>query len=230
MKAMLTVLCILTLVTVAWGAKPPGRIGETPERVECTFTYVAWEWDFAMGDMGFTTSTCDTEGLPVWQWGTESTYFPAQDVWGTILNAAYPNQAGEALISPSWLVDDSSYLVELIHWFDIETSYDGGNLMVNGVVVPPIAGYPDDELSDSTFYYAWCVDSQPGFTGHDPTGFFSSCFDLSAFVGQEVELSLQFGTDSSVTYPGWYLAKIIVGGDVVDNESQTWTELKALYK
>ena len=230
MKSLLVILCIMIMATVAWGAKPPGIMNGTPERIECTFTYVAWEWDFAQGDHGFTTAMCDAEGLPTWAWGTESTEFGPMDVWGTVLNGDYESQTGEALISPIWTVDASNYLVQLVHWYDTEPSFDGGNLMVNGVVVPPFDGYPDDELCDSDSYYAWCVDGQPGFTNHDPTDFFASCFDLSEFIGEEVQLEFQFGSDSSVTYPGWYFASVTVGGDVVASDAQTWSQLKAIYR
>ena len=230
MKTLLTVLCILIMATAAWGAKPPGVMNGSTERVGCTFEYINWAWDFSQGDHGFTTGTCDAEGLPTWEWGTETVVFGSMDVWGTTLNGAYQSETGEALISPSWVVDDTNYLVQLVHWYNIENSYDGGNLMVNGVVVPPSDGYPDDELSDSTNYYAWCVDTQPGFTGEGPTELFASCFDLTDFIGEEVQLQFQFGSDSSVTYPGWYLAVVIVGTDLVATDAQTWTQLKATYR
>lgn len=229
MRIVLTILCVLLVATAAWGAKPAGEANGAINRVDCEFGYVAWTWDFAAGDQGFTTGTCDTEGVPVWAWGTESTEFAATDVWGTVLNGDYPVQAGEALISPIWLVDGSNYLVQVLHYYDTETSFDGGNLMVNGTVVVPTDGYPDDELCDSDSYYAWCVDGQPGFTD-GPSGWITSCFDLSEFAGQEVALEFQFGTDSSVTYPGWYLGAVTVGGDVVAEEGQSWTTVKGLFK
>jgi len=229
MKMLLTFLLVFLVATAAWGQKPAGVMNGSDTRVECSFNSVAWVWDFAQGDQGFTTGQCDTEGLPLWEWGTESVEFPAMNVWGTVLNGSYVSEAGESLISPWWLVDASNYLVQLVHYYDIETSYDGGNLLVNGVVVPPMNGYPDDELSDSTSFYAWCVDGQPGFTGHDPVDFFASCFDLTEFVGQEVQLEFQFGTDSSVTYPGWYFASITVGSDVVATEQTTWSAIKATF-
>jgi hypothetical protein len=230
MKAALTFLLVMSLAAVALAEKPAGIMNGSDLRVECAFNYVAWTWDFAQGDMGFTTDTCDDSGAPVWAWGNESTAIPSQNVWATVLNGSYPNDSGQALVSPSWTVDGSNFLVQIVHFYDIETSYDGGNLMVNGVVVPPMATYPDDEISDSTTFYAWCVDGQPGFTGHPGGGLAASCFDLSQFTGQEVSLRFQFGSDSSVTYPGWYIASVTVGSDVVATESQTWTHIKGLYR
>ena len=74
------------------------------------------------------------------------------------------------------------------------------------------------------------MDLQPGFSGHDPTNFFDSCFDLSAFIGEEVQLSFQFGSDGSVTFLGWYIATVYVGSDVVATDGTTWTQVKGLYR
>jgi hypothetical protein len=226
MKTLLTVLLIVGVASVALAEKPVVINDSNANRVECAFENVMYEWDFSDGDHGFTASSCDDGGLPVWELGNAY----GEDCFGTIIAGDYLSDSGDALNSPAFMVDESSYLVQIYHFFDIETSYDGGNLMVNGVVVDPMDGYPDDEISDSTSYYAWCVDGQPGFTGHDPIDFFDSCFDLGGFIGEEVTLSFQFGSDSSVTYPGWYIATVLVGGDVVATDGATWTQVKGLYR
>jgi len=226
MKTLLTVLLVVGITSVALAEKPVVQNDNAPTRMECPFENVYATWDFSDGDVGFTTGACDDGGLPVWELGV----FNGEDCFGTVIAGDYLNDSGDALISPSWMVDDSNKWVQIYHYYDIETSYDGGNLLVNGVVVDPLEGYPDDEISDSTSYYAWCVDGQPGFTGHDPTDWFYSCFDLTAFIGEEVSLNFQFGSDSSVTYPGWYIATIWAGGDVVATDGATWTQVKGLYR
>jgi len=226
MKTLLTVLLIVGVASVALAEKPIQINDNAPTRVECEFANVMYEWDFANGDNGFTTSACDdTGGMPVWELGNAY----GEDCFGTIIAGDYPNDAGEALVSPAFLVDESSYLVQIHHFFDIETNYDGCNLMVNGVVVDPMEGYLG-VISESTTFYAFCVDMQPGFSGHDPTGFFDSCFDLGGFIGEEVEVSFQFGSDNSVQYPGWYIATVLVGGDVVATDGASWSQIKGLYR
>jgi len=49
-------------------------------------------------------------------------------------------------------------------------------------------------------------------------------------MGQEIQLSLDFGSDSSVTYPGWVIFTVRVGGDVVANDGTTWSAIKGLYR
>jgi len=222
------------LSTVAFAAKPVIESnGADLSRIACPFEVTTYDWDFNTGDHGFMPTVCDdTGGAPVWAYGMD-TNFPDMNLWATVLDGDYPTDSGEALVSPSFMVDTSTNLVQIVHYFDTEFSYDGMNLMVGDVVVPPMEGYSDDELSDSTSYYAFCVDGQPGFSGHDLDEWvmITSCFDLAEFEGQEVALELQFGSDSSIQYPGWYLASIVVGGtQPVGNENSSWSSLKALYR
>ncbi len=228
MKKLLLILGVLALTTGALAEKPVIESdGVATPRVACDLNNVVYDWNFADGDQGFTTMMCDTEGEPVWQHGTDATY---GTVWGTVLDGEYPSNAGEALVSPTFMVDATTQFVEVVHFYSIENNYDGANLTVNGEVVPPLAGYDVEEISSSTAFYAWCVDGEPGLTGTGLTDFVTSCFDLSAFIGEEVALEFTFGSDSSVTYPGWYLASVQVGSQVVSTEASTLSDIKALYE
>ena len=226
MKTLLTFLCVVVIASVALADKPMQFADNPIDRVECSFENIVYNWSFLESDWGFTTGPCDDGGVPVWEYG----YWPEGEVYCWITGYPYPNDAGESLISPSFMVDDSAYLVEIAHGFNLQDSYDGGNLSVNGVVVEPIGGYPDDEISDNTSFYAWCVDGEPGFTGFSGEEVIYDCFDLSAFMGEEVQLSFDFGSDSSVTYPGWAIFRVSVGGDVVANDGTTWSAVKGLYR
>jgi len=225
---MLVVAVLLVTVGMAYADKPPQ---EFYQRVmePCGFQTITYNWDFAQGDQGFVPTVCDPDGLPVWEYGA-TTYVPDAPpyVWGTILNADYLNNAGHGLVSPSFMVDASTAYVEVDHYYDIETNYDGCNLKVNGNVVAPLAGY-DGTISTSTSYFAYCVDMQEGFTGHDNM-WRTDCWDLTAFEGEMVELEFDLGSDSIVDYPGWYLAAVRVGGIVVDNEQTSWGLIKGMYK
>jgi hypothetical protein len=228
MKKLLVIIGILAIAGIAHAAKPVIESDGTPlTRVECGLTAVVYDWDFATSDHGFTTMMCDTEGEPVWQYGADATY---GTVWGTILNDDYVSNAGEALVSPTFMVDATTQLVEVYHFYATENIYDGCNLSVNGTVVEPVAGYDVPELSTSSNFYAWCVDLEPGFTDDLNPDFVTSCFDLGQFVGEEVALEFTFGSDSSVTYPGWYLASVKVGSATVATEPTSLSAIKALYK
>jgi len=232
---VIAILALALLVSPALADKPNIENHGTDSRVACDITGIGWTWDGT-----FTTETCDAAGVPVWAYGTSSDV-PATDcdgepigmVLGTTLNGPYPNEAGERAILGSFEVTGSSNLLEICHWYDVETSYDGGNVEIYDgaawTVVSPMGGYPDDLISDSANYYAWCVDMEPGFNGHDPTTFVLDCFDLTNWEGTTVTVAVTFGSDSSVTYPGWYISSVVAGGIITATEPGTWSRVKSLY-
>jgi hypothetical protein len=44
-------------------------------RVPCGLTTIIYDWGFATVDHGFTTATCDDQGVPTWEYGS-TTYVP----------------------------------------------------------------------------------------------------------------------------------------------------------
>jgi len=228
MRILLTILSIAAVASIAWAEKPVQTVDNPIDRVSCEFGSVVYDWNFADSDHGFTTGPCDNGGVPIWEYA-EVTWWPDM-IWVTAADADYPIDTGDGLISPSFEVDESAYLVEIWHLYNIEPGYDGANLSVNGVVVDPIEGYPG-VISESTNFYAWCVDGEPGFTGFmspDPPVY--TCFDLSDFTGEEVQLSFDFGSDSIVTSRGWAIISVTVGSNVVANEGMTWSRIKGIYR
>ena len=228
MKKLMVIIGVLALATCAFAAKPVIELEEGPTtRISCDLTNIVYDWNFAEGDHGFMPAICEDGATETWAYGADSAYGM---VWATGLNGDYPSDAGDALVSPAFMVDASTQFVEVVHFYDIETNFDGCNLQVNGQVVEPLEGYDIPEISTSTTYYAYCVDLLPGYTGHNLTDFITTCFDLNAFMGQEVALEFTFGSDSSVTYPGWYLAQVMVGANVVGIESTSMGSIKALFR
>jgi len=244
MRVLVAILSLCLLVGVAAAQEADQKVEQDPvtiTRVECEFVSVWGSVSFGDNPGEFTPEICDpTGGLPVWEWGV-STYVPpppapyGPNVWGTILNGPYNSDSGEGLISPSLVIEVGvNELVELVHYVDIETNYDGGNVVVidgsgGETVLEPMAGYPAT-ISTSTSYYAFCVDLELGFTGHDAT-WTTACADLTPWDGQEIQLRLDFGSDSSVTYPGWYLAGYSFGTDqTTPVEQGSWGTIKGLYR
>ena len=228
MRAICTALCFFGMASVAWAGPAPGGDVVVPTAVPCNLAVVTYDWDFTVGDQGFTTTTCDAGGLPAWEYGS-TTFVPVTgNCWGTTLQAAYPDDAGHGLVSPFFMVDGCACLLELTHYFDIEPNYDGFNLAVNGTVVAPVGGYTGI-INTSTSYYAWCVDMQEGFSGDG--GPRVDCFDLTGFMGQEVCVEIDFGSDSHVQYPGVDISKIQIGSmGTSPTESSTWGEIKGLFR
>ncbi len=230
MRAFLTSLCLLAMAGAVYAGNPPVADVPQPAAVPCNFPCICYDWDFAVSNQGFTAPhSCDTGGTPVWAYGNSTLPGAPGPVWGTGLTAQYPVNSGDALWSPTFTVTADCKYVEINHYFDTESSYDGGNVKFNNVLITPQGGYTG-LICTSTSYYAFCVDNEMGWMGAS-NGWRVECFDLSQFVGQTGQLSFEFGSDSSVTYRGWALAYVKVGGfGATPNESSTWGEIKGLFQ
>lgn len=236
MKKLLLMLGLVLIASAAYAGDDSQPNVPATIQDACTLPYVFYDWDFNVSNQGFTTTTCDpTGGTAVWAWGLESVVAGSPgNVWATVLNGNYLNNSGAGLLSPAFVVSPHSYLLEVTHYVHIETNFDGCNVSVNGTVITPTNGYPAT-ISTSTAYYAFCVNGEPGWTGNGFSGpsqvWIPQCFDLSAYMGQMIQVEFDFGSDSSVTYPGWYLARVKVGGDApVSVDDTSWGQVKALYQ
>lgn len=206
---------------------------------QCNFDEVCYDWDFAVSDHGFVGAPCDADGLPVWQYGAEMTIPGAPgNVWATALNGSYASNSGEGLLSPPFdVVAGQCDWMEIKHyvhteWFSPTSPiYDGCNVTVNDVVIHPLEGY--DGVAGTAPH---CVPGEDVFAGNSSNGpsrtWGQSCFDLSEYVGQTIQVRFDFGSDGSVTYPGWYLSYVKIGaiGNPIPIEESTWGRVKSLYR
>lgn len=236
---LLAVAAVAVLVLPAIAGEKERYPDVTVEsRDSCELAAVAYDWDFAVSDHGFTTTTCDPQGgAAVWQWGQETVIPDAPaNVWATVLNGSYPNNAGEGLVSPPFTVTPDAHLLEIFHYVHMENNFDGGNVKVGGEVIHPTNGYTHPIINESASFYAYCVDEQPGYSGNGFNGpsqvWLVQCFDLSAFMGQDIRLQIDFGSDSSVVYPGWYIGSIKIGTDEgsVATDAHNWSEIKGIFR
>jgi hypothetical protein len=225
-RALVWVAFFLVAVVGLVAAQEKPEQAPMPElpRVPCNLLYVAHDWDFTVSNQGFTTTTCDgTGGAAVWEWGSSTIAGAPGTVWGTVLAGSYPSNAGEGLLSPSFTVSATTDKMEILSYLQVETNFDGANVKVNDTLLQPNPVY-DATISTSTTYYAYCVDNQAGWTGSSATpsqNWVQQCFDLSAYNGQNIQVRFDFGSDSSVTYPGWYLGYVRIGDDVIPVELQS---------
>lgn len=229
MKGSLLCVFVLGLVAavgiVVAQEKPEQPALPDLPRVPCNLLYVAHDWDFTVSNQGFTTTTCDgTGGAAMWAWGASTIAGAPGTVWGTVLAGNYPNNAGEGLLSPSFAVTATTDKMEILSYLHTETNFDGANVTVNDTLLQPNPVY-NATISTSTTYYAYCVDNEAGWTGNSSSGasqaWVQQCFDLSAYNGQNIQVRFDFGSDSSVSYPGWYLAYVRIGDDIVPVELQS---------
>lgn len=217
MKPVLIALLLVLIAFPAIAEKPAIELPLEQHREPCFLSGVEIDWDFSLGPQGFYTASCDESAASLWEYGPTSIVEGAPpSLWGTILNGNYPDDGGERLVSPYLVVAQGTCFLEIEHWLEAESGYDGCNLSVRrpglpDLILHPIGGYPVQSISESENYYANCVDGEPGWTGHIDPHWRVDCFDLSVLIGGEYRLQFDFGSDTSVNYRGWYISRIRVG-------------------
>lgn len=217
----------LSVVCEPAGAPPCG-----PDDYHCAVV------DYNPGPGGLVTEPCEGEEL-CWEWGPDGTVpdigcagVPATNVWGTALDSSYPNLAGHrGIIGPFSLNEHDCRCMELCHFYATEPYYDGGNVKISTDsgqtwnLIFPARGY------DETFAYfpTPCVGGQPVFCGTSGV-FVTDFFDLSPYVGMDVLIAFDFGSDSYVTYTGWYINWLVIGGDQSPVRETSWGMIKVMYR
>ncbi len=229
MKILFAIAGVLAMAGAAMAGNPPTAEVVQPTATPCNLPCIFYDWDFTLSNQGFTAPhSCDTGGVACWAYGNSTIPGAPGPVWGTGLLAAYPNNAGDALWSPTISITEECKYLELYHYYDIENSFDGCNVKFNGFEIHPSGGYTG-VVSTSTFYYAFCVENEMGWYGAS-NGWRTDCFDMSSMVGQTGQFAFEFGSDSSVTYRGWALGYAKVGGfGSTPTESSTWGSIKGLF-
>ena len=194
------------------------------------------EFDFNECDGGFVhlcppndPNTCP-DGIDDWQWGMPGypgpepgeitcDSVPLTNCWGTILAGNYNNVSCSRLVSPIVTLPDTcdSLILEICHWYDIETNYDGGNVVIfdppdpydaapaMNPISPNGGKLYDGVISSSTSFFACLTDLEDGFMSHMSPPWYQSYFDISMYGGLPIRFGFDFGSDASVTYPGWYI-------------------------
>ncbi|MFH1501747.1 MAG: hypothetical protein ABIG03_01740 [Candidatus Eisenbacteria bacterium] len=246
------------IVVDAYYSSPNADYTLTVECVECDCpvepccpsVYVCYVADFNLDPFNFYTEACGGVASCFWEWGQPvfdpgSSYGPVPDIacdnvpvthlLATDLDAFYGNCGERAIIGP-FDITESCYCMELCHYYDTEFSYDGGNVKVSGdggatwTIVHPARGYDDEAAYTGTP----CVALEPIFSGHalaTAGNFVRDCFDLRQYTGQSVLVAFDFGADSSIFYPGWYIKWVKIGSDEYSPvEDTSWGSIKGMYR
>jgi len=210
-----------------------GTVNQTQVPVRCEINRYVYTQDFENNNGNYNAG-----GSPstLWQWGTPTSgpgsAHSGTRVWGTNLAGQYPNNANSYLTSPLiQLPQGIPITLSFWHWYQMESYYDGGNvkISVNGGASWSILGsylnpYPEDAASSTNAG----IPNQPCFSGSNG-GWQQVSFDLSSYAGQQVLLRWHFGSDGSITYPGWYIDDVTIeaSGSVIYTSNIT-TSVNAL--
>lgn len=92
-------------------------------------------------------------------------------------------------------------------YWDIEEDWDYGYVMVNDTPIADMDGV-------TTNYNPNGNNLGNGLTGY---GFGTLRFDLSAYAGQTVKVTLRYKTDAAVTEAGWWVDDVALDGTTIDD-------------
>lgn len=197
-----------------------GNVTRVPATGAYEFRIVAYFfWDFEANDGGFVQTG------NVWEWGAPTSgpgnAYSGMKLWATVLAGNYPNSANAKLdIPPITLAASMPYAIMTFwHWYSMESSYDGGNVKVStdgGAtwnIVTPLNGYNGTARTTNAG-----IPGEVCWTGTTTGNFWhQELFDLSPYSGQQVMIRFHFGSDASVTYPGWYVDDVMLRSTNVDD-------------
>ncbi len=124
------------------------------------------------------------------------------------------NDLDNSLSTTLDLTEATSAKLTFKTWYDIEVDWDYASVQVNGESIP-------GNLTTTTDPH----DQNPGngITGSSNGKWVDAEFDLSAFVGEEVELSINYWTDVAAVLPGLYVDDVAVsvnGEQVVFDDAE----------
>jgi hypothetical protein len=174
---------------------------------------------------------------PDWEWG-QPTSGPGSahsgtKVWATKLAGDYSSSSNSTLDTEGIEFRGASQaILTFWSWYSFEgtsTLYDGGNVKISleggpYSLITPVDGY------DGTIYSTNAgIPNEQGFAGPSTGDFWhQETFDLTPYVGyKEIFLRFHFGSDGSVTYPGWYIDDLMITApaDVPDPAENLTAEL-----
>jgi hypothetical protein len=171
-------------------------------------------WDLEASNYGLTSNNTG------WAWGTDATAgsHSATKVWGTVLGGNYVNCTDYQLTMPAVCLSNlDSARLTFWHWYDIEPNgatayYDGANVSVAPVgtsvwtVINPDGGYPARASGTCN-----PIQNQLAYAGTGTT-WRQASFNLSAYLGQTIQVRFRLGADQGVVRRGWYLDDISLSG------------------
>jgi subtilisin family serine protease len=176
------------------------------------------ELNFALGSFeSFENDDGNWVGEDLWEWGEPTSgpgmAFDGFNVWATVLDGEYVNNADELLISNFIAVDDDQAILRFYHWYDFELdgtdAWDGGNVSVRILgenlweLINPAGGYPADQIRG--------LNNEPGYSGSSDD-WVEAEFDLGDYEGSILQLGFRIGANSSITREGWYIDSVDVSG------------------
>jgi len=123
-----------------------------------------------------------------------------------IVSSVYPHDIDYVVGFTSILL---TFCGILHHWYHTINHYDGGNVKISSDggeswnLIFPAGGY----YVDSILFGNCGISYEPAFSDISG-GWQKDCFDLSAYVGQNVMIAFDFGAQGLFHAPGWLINSV----------------------
>ncbi|TCS95440.1 bacillopeptidase F [Hazenella coriacea] len=138
--------------------------------------------------------------LDSWQWGKPTSgpgsAFSGEKVYATNLAGDYDSKADMTLVMPPVDLPEGNAYLQFKQWYDFETRYDFGHVVV------------------STDQQNWTQLAQVNGLSN---GWVDGQVDLSAYAGQRVYLGFHVKTDISIVKKGWYIDDVKLSATALSN-------------
>jgi hypothetical protein len=145
-----------------------------------------------------------------WAWGNPTAgpggAYSGAKCWGTGLTSNYIASANWKLDSRRFVATSNNPQVRFMHWYQIESGWDGGNVKysTNGTtwtLLSPII-YPYNGIANTANAG---IPGESCYTGTGGTSWQQAGFVVPVNSGQQFWIRWHFGSDPSVQYAGWYI-------------------------
>ena len=212
---------------------PPA--GAADVNVPFTAVTTIFAEDFELGASGWTsggTASSWALGTPTAAGGPAGPWSGANS-WATNLAGTYNNSECSWVRSPPIPLPAAGASVDGVeasvarlafkHWLDIENRWDGAVIQVstnggaNWTIVAPPGGYPADLQTTARRCLLGTTAATPpaqrGWSSNmsaTNTSWLDAEVDLTAFLGQTVEVRFAFGSDSIIVRKGWAFDDVVV--------------------
>ena len=152
-----------------------------------------------------------------WEWGVPTSgptsAYSGTTCWGTVLNGNYLNNTNGTLTSVFiFYATRNNPVLKFRHWYNMENNLDGGNVKISTYpcttwqLIKPIWGYNGTASSSNAG-----IPGESCYTGIDTT-WTEEVFIVPVDSGQYFLVRWHFGSDSAVTFPGWYIDHVTGAG------------------
>ena len=184
-------------------------------RMSRVFAVYSYYQDFEANNGGYIPDPA-TGG---WEWGTPTyvsgpaSAYSGVKCWGTVLAGAYPISANFKL-DRRFTATANNPQFGFMHWYSIETGWDGGNLKystdgTSWTLLRPTLDFYNGLANTANV----AIPGESCYTGTTVgANWHPAAFMVPVNSGQSFYIRWHFGSDPSVTYPGWYVDDVVGTG------------------